>query len=216
MEFPHYLPRSEVKDLLQVIISKREERNKHKKNKTQEEYKKEYGENYNEEDIETYRETDIEEYRAKDAELDALLEQLAQQFMSAPTRGAERFSEQFPPEEDEGEYRPPSEISNFNAAAELRSAIPSSANETPADLDTTPREKTETAEEKRKREYLESIYGGKKISAYSMKKTSLYKSLKKAPSTLYRSISSVNRKVNPFMKSKKAKKSKKTRKYKRS
>jgi hypothetical protein len=79
-------------------------------------------------------------------------------------------------------------------------------------------ETPETHEEKKERERLTKLFetGGKKISAYSMKKTSLYKSLKKVPSTLYRSISSVNRKVNPFMKSKKAKKSKKTRKYRRS
>ena len=44
----------------------------------------------------------MEEYRKKDVELDALLEMLAQRFMSAPTRGAERFPETLPPAEDEG------------------------------------------------------------------------------------------------------------------
>jgi hypothetical protein len=127
MEFTHVLPLSEVTGLLKDIIIKREGRNKHKKDKAKEEYRKEYGENYKDEDIETYRAKDIEEYRIKDAELDVLLEQLAQQFMSAPIIRTERFPETLPPE-DESYYRPPSEISNFNAAAELRSAIPSSAN----------------------------------------------------------------------------------------
>uniref|UniRef100_A0A6C0HYM5 Uncharacterized protein n=1 Tax=viral metagenome TaxID=1070528 RepID=A0A6C0HYM5_9ZZZZ len=43
-----------------------------------------------------------------------------------------------------------------------------------------------------------------------MKQKTLYNTLKGAPSQLFRSISSVSKKVNPF---KKCKKSKKTRKY---
>jgi cytochrome c556 len=198
MESTHELPYSEVTELLKDIISKRTERNKHKKNRRE----------YTGEDIETQIEIDMEEYRKKDAELDALLEQLAQQFEEAPTRGTERFPETLPPAEDEDEFHPTSE-SNFNAAEEIRRAVPGSVNETPADLDTTPRV-GETPEQKREREYLESIYGGK-ISAYSMKQKTLYNRLKKAPSQLFRSISSVSRKVNPF----KCKKSKKTRKYRR-
>ena len=91
MEFPHELSYSEVTDLLQDIIEKRTERNKHKKR-----------DQYTGEDIETQIEIDMEEYRKKDVELDALLEMLAQRFMSAPTRGAERFPETLPPAEDEG------------------------------------------------------------------------------------------------------------------
>lgn len=198
MESTHELPYSEVTELLKDIISKRTERNKHKKNRRE----------YTGEDIETQIEIDMEEYRKKDAELDALLEQLAQQFEEAPTIGTERFPETLPPAEDEDEFHEDRE-SNFNAAAEIRRAVPGSVNETPAELDTTP-SVGETPEQKREREYLESIYGGK-ISAYSMK-PSLYNRLKKAPSQLFRSISSVSKKVNPF---KKAKKSKKTRKYRR-
>jgi hypothetical protein len=87
-------------------------------------------------------------------------------------------------------------VSNFDPAKELRRAVPGPVNETPPDLDTAPNLE-ETPEQKRHREELERIYGGK-ISAYSMKQTSLYNSLKKAPSTLFRSISSVSKKVNPF------------------
>lgn len=202
MESTHELPYSEVKDLLTEIISKRTERNKHKKNR----------EEYTGEDIEKLIEIDMEEYRKKDAELDALLEQLAQQFEEAPTIGTERFPETLPPAEEEDEFHEDNE-SNFNAAAEIRRAVPGSVNETRPDLDTTPIV-GETPEQKKEREYLEGIYGGK-ISAYSMKQKTLYNRLKKAPSQLFRSISSVSRKVNPFMKSKKAKKSKKTRKYRR-
>ena len=198
MESTHELPYSEVTELLKDIISKRTERNKHKKNRR----------DYTGEDIETQIEIDMEEYRKKDAELDALLEQLAQQFEEAPTRGTERFPETLPPAEEEDEFHEDRE-SNFNAAEEIRRAVPGSVNETPADLDTTPRV-GETPEQKREREYLESIYGGK-ISAYSMKQKTLYNRLKKAPSQLFRSISSVSKKVNPF----KCKKSKKTRKYRR-
>jgi hypothetical protein len=179
MEFPHDLPYSEVNDLLQAIIRRRAERNTHDK--------------------------DSHQYRMLDERLDELLELLAQRFMSAPTRGTERFPETLPPAEDE-EFHPTE--SHFDPAKELRRAVPGPVNETPPDLDTTPN--LETPEQKRHREELERIYGGK-ISAYSMKPT-LYNSLKKAPSTLFRSISSVSKKVNPFMKSK-MKKSKKTKKY---
>ena len=181
MEMPHALPHSEVKDLLQAIIHRRQERNTHDK--------------------------DSHSYRMLDERLDELLELLAQRFMNAPIRGTERFPETLPPAEEEDVLPPIS--SHFDPATELRRAVPSSVNETPADLDTTPRV-GETPEQKREREYLESIYGGK-ISAYSMKQKTLYNRLKKAPSQLFRSISSVSRKVNPF----KCKKSKKTRKYRR-
>jgi len=136
MEFPHDLPYSEVKDLLQAIIRRREERNTHEK--------------------------DSHQYRMIDERLDELLELLAQRFMSAPTRGTERFPETLPPAEDEGEYHP-TDDSHFDPAKELRLAVPSSLNETPPDLDTTP---SETPEQKREREYLESIYAGGKPSAY--------------------------------------------------
>ena len=102
-------------------------------------------------------------------------------------------------------------MSDFDAA-EIRRAVPTSKNLTRPDLDTTP-SVGESSEQKREREYLESIYG-EKISAYSMKQKTLYNRLKKAPSQLFRSISSVSRKVNPF-KCKKSKQSKKTRKYRR-
>jgi hypothetical protein len=182
MDQPRALPHAEVKDLLQAIIRRREERNTHDK--------------------------DSHQYRMLDERLDELLELLAQQFMSSPTRGTERFPETLPPAEEEGDYHSTS-VSNFDPAKELRRAVPDSLNETPADLDTTPSVE-ETPKQKKEREELERIYGGK-ITAYSMK-SSLYNSLKKAPSTLFRSISSVSKKVNPFMKSKKMKKSK-TKKY---
>ncbi len=142
---PHSLPRSEVKDLLQDIIKTREERNKEK---------------------------DIEKYRKKDTELDVLLERLAQQFINGPTRGMIWFDERpLPASEEEDEFYPSSE-SHFDPARELRNAVPSSVNETPTDLDTTP--SLETPEQIRKREELDRIYdGGNKISAYSMK-PSLY------------------------------------------
>jgi hypothetical protein len=186
MEFPHDLPYSEVKDLLQAIIRRRTERNTHDK--------------------------DSHQYRMIDERLDELLELLAQQFMSAPTRGTERFPETLPPAEDEGEFHPIDE-SNFDPVEELRLAVPDSKNETPADLDTTPSVE-DTPEQIKERDRLTKLFetGGNKISTYSMK-PSLYSSLKKAPSQLFRSISSVSKKVNPFMKSKKSKKSKKTKKY---
>ena len=191
MEMPRALPHSQVKDLLQAIIRKREERNVHQNKES-------------------------DDYIQKDKELDELLELLAQQFMSAPTRGTERFPETFPPAEEDDVLPPIS--SQFDPAEEFRRVVPTSKNLTRPDLDTTPREKEETPEQKREREELERIYeGGKKISAYSMKpKTSLYNTLKRAPSQLYQSISSVSRRVNPFTskKSKKTKKSK-TRKYRR-
>ena len=179
MEMPHVLPYSEVKDLLQAIIHRREERNTHDK--------------------------DSHRYRMLDERLDELLELLAQRFMSAPTRGTERFDETLPPAEEEDVLPPIS--SNFDPAEELRRAVPSSVNETPADLDTTPRE---TPEQKRELERLTKLFeGGNKISAYSMK-SSLYNSLKNAPSTLYRSISSVSKKVvKPFKKGMKSMKTKK-------
>ena len=188
MEMPHALPHSEVKDLLQAIIHRRQERNTHDK--------------------------DSHSYRMLDERLDELLELLAQRFMSAPIRGTERFPETFPPAEEEDVLPPIS--SQFDPAAEIGRVVPTSKNLTRPDVDTTPREKEETAEQKREREELERIYeGGKKISAYSMKpKTSLYNTLKQAPSQLYQSISSVSRRVNPF-KSKKSKKTK-TKKYKKS
>jgi hypothetical protein len=183
MEMPHALPRSEVKDLLQAIIQKREEKKKCKG----------------------------DEYKKKDAELDALLELLAQRFMSAPTRGTERFPETLPPAEEEDEIYPSSE-SHFDPARELRNAVPSSVNETPADLDTTP-SIGETAEQIRQREELDRIYAGGKISAYSMKST-LYNRFKKAPSTLFNSFSSVSKMaVKPFTKGMKSKKTKKNKKY---
>ena len=179
---PHVLPYSEVKDLLQAIIHRREERNTHDK--------------------------DSDRYRMLDERLDELLELLAQRFMSAPTRGTERFDETLPPAEEEDEFYPSSE-SHFDPATELRRAVPSSVNETPADLDTTPRE---TPEQTKEQVRLTKLFeGGNKISAYSMKQKTLYNRLKKAPSQLFRSISSVSKKVNPF----KCKKSKKTRKYRR-
>ena len=182
MEMPRDLPYSEVRDLLQAIIQKREERNEHKG----------------------------EKYRKKDAELDALLEILAQQFMSAPTRGMTIMEARPLPPAEEDEFYPSSE-SHFDPVQELRRAVPDSKNETPANLDTTPRKKEETPEQIRQQELLEKLFEGGKISA------SLYTSLKKAPSTLYRSISSVSKKVvKPFkkgMKSMKTKKYKKYRKY---
>lgn len=100
----------------------------------------------------------------------------------------------------------PSISNHFDPAKELRHAVP--------DLDTTPREKEETPEQIREREQLERMYaGGKKNSAYSMKQ-SLYTSFKKAPSTLYRSISSVSKKViKPFKNSMKSMKTKKYKKF---
>lgn len=187
MEMPHDLPYSEVTDLLQAIIQTRAERNKHKG----------------------------EKYRKKDAELDALLELLAQRFMSAPTRGMMIMEERPLPRAEEEDVLPPIS-SHFDTVQELRRAVPDSKNETPADLDTTPREE-ETPEEIRERERLIKLFeGGNKISAYSMK-SSLYNTLKNAPSTLYRSISSVSKKVvKPFKKGMKSmKKSMKTKKYKK-
>ena len=188
MEMPRDLPYSEVRDLLQAIIQKREERNEHKG----------------------------EEYRKKDAELDALLEILAQQFMRSPPKGMMIMEARpLPPAEEDDEFYPSSE-SHFDPVQEFRRAVPDSKNETPANLDTTPRKKEETPEQIRQQELLEKLFEGGKISAYSMKQ-SLYTSLKKAPSTLYRSISSVSKKViKPFkkgMKSMKTKKYKKYRKY---
>jgi len=193
MDVPHALPHSEVKDLLQAIIRRREERNTHDK--------------------------DSHQYRMIDERLDELLELLAQQFITAPARGIERFPETLPPAEDEDEFHPISE-SHFDPVQELKRAVPGPVNETPPDLDTTPEIREETPEQKRQREELERIYGGK-ISAYSMKQTSLYNSLKKAPSTLFRSISSASKKVvKPFKKgmqsmtkSMKPMKMKKTKKY---
>ena len=172
MEMPHVLPYSEVKDLLQAIIHRREERNTHDK--------------------------DSDRYRMLDERLDELLELLAQRFMSAPTRGTERFDETLPPAEEEDEFYPSSE-SHFDPATELRRAVPSSVNETPADLDTTP--SLETPEQTKEQVRLTKLFeGGNKISAYSMKPT-LYSRLKKAPSTVFNSISSVSKMaVKPFTK----------------
>ena len=184
MEMPHALPHSEVKDLLQAIIHRRQERNTHDK--------------------------DSHSYRMLDERLDELLELLAQRFMNAPIRGTERFPETLPPAEEEDVLPPIS--SHFDPATELRRAVPSSVNETPADLDTTP--SVETPEQIRERERLTKLFeGGNKISAYSMK-PSLYNTLKNAPSTLYRSISSVSKKVvKPFKKGMKCTKTKKNKKY---
>ena len=77
MEMPHDLPYSEVTDLLQAIIQKREERNK--------------GENY----------------RKKDAELDVLLELLSQRFMNSPTRGITIMEERPLPPAEEEDVLPP-------------------------------------------------------------------------------------------------------------
>lgn len=73
---PHALPRSEVKDLLQTIIQKREERNTHDK--------------------------DSHQYRMIDERLDVLLERLSQQFMDSPTKGMTIMEERpLPPAEEE-------------------------------------------------------------------------------------------------------------------
>jgi len=183
MDVPHALPHSEVKDLLQAIIRRREERNTHDK--------------------------DSHQYRMIDERLDELLELLAQQFMSSPARGTERFPETLPPAEEEEEFHSTS-TSVFDPVQELKRAVPGPVNETPPELDTTP--SLEIPEQKRHREELERIYGGK-ISAYSMK-SSLYNSLKKAPSTLFRSISSASKKVNPFECKTKTKKTMKMKKMK--
>jgi len=185
MDQPRALPHAEVKDLLQTIIRRREERNTHDK--------------------------DSHQYRMLDERLDELLELLAQQFMSSPARGTERFPETLPPAEEEGDYHSTS-TSDFDPVQELKRAVPGPVNETPPELDTTP-SLEETPEQKKEREELERIYAGGKISAYSMK-SSLYNSLKKAPSTLFRSISSVSKKVNPFECKTKTKKTMKMKKMK--
>lgn len=133
MEMPHDLPYSEVTYLLQAIIQKREERNQHKG----------------------------EKYKKKDAELDVLLELLSQRFMSAPIRGMTIMEERpLPPAEEEDVLHPIS--SHFDPASELRRAVPDSKNETPSDLDTTPREKEETPEQIRQQERLENLFEGGK------------------------------------------------------
>lgn len=190
MEMPRDLPYSEVRDLLQAIIQKRQERDTDK--------------------------TNIEEYRKKDAEVDVLVKILSEKFMRSPPKGMTIMEARPLPPAEEDEFYPSSE-SHFDPVQELRRAVPDSKNETPANLDTTPKKKEETPEQIRQQELLEKLFtGGKKISAYSMK-SSLYNTLKNAPSTLYRSISSVSKKVvKPFkkgMKSMKTKKYKKYRKY---
>ena len=62
---PHALPRSEVNTLLKNIIQKRTERNTYAK--------------------------ESDEYVGHDAQLDALLEELAKRFLESPTKGMVRF-----------------------------------------------------------------------------------------------------------------------------
>jgi hypothetical protein len=126
---PHALPRSEVNTLLKNIIQTRTERNRYAK--------------------------ESNEYVACDAQLDALLEDLARRFLESPTKGMMRMEEQLlPPEEEEDEFYPIS--SQFDPVEEVRRAVPDSKNETPAYLETPPSE--DTPEQKKERERLTKLF----------------------------------------------------------
>jgi hypothetical protein len=126
---PHALPRSEVNTLLKNIIQTRTERNRYAK--------------------------ESNEYVACDAQLDALLEDLARRFLESPTKGMTRMEEQLlPPEEEEDVLYPIS--SQFDPVEEVRRAVPDSKNETPAYLETPPSE--DTPEQKKERERLTKLF----------------------------------------------------------
>ena len=126
---PHALPRSEVNTLLKNIIQKRTERNRYVK--------------------------ESNEYVGCDAQLDALLEDLARRFLESPTKGMVRMEEQpLPPAEEEDEFYPIS--SQFDPVEEVRRAVPDSKNETPIGLKTLPSK--ETYEQKKERERLTKLF----------------------------------------------------------
>ena len=126
---PHALPRSEVNTLLKNIIQTRTERNRYVK--------------------------ESDAYVGCDAQLDALLADLARRFLESPTKGMTRMEEQhLPPEEEEDDVYPIS--SQFDTVEEVRRAVPDSKNETPADLETPPSE--ETSEQKKERERLTKLF----------------------------------------------------------